>query len=126
MAKKKKIISKSKKKTVTEVTEPKTQEKTSKRRINSGIKNLDPLIQGGLKDGSISLVTGGAGSGKTIFAVQFLMEGLKKGESCLYITFEEKRDKMYNDMGVFGWDFKSYEDKRNSFIWNIIQNKLSL
>ncbi len=85
-------------------------------RIKSGIINLDPLIQGGLKHESISLVVGGAGSGKTIFAMQYLMEGLKQGEPGLYITFEEKKEKLYKDMWVFNWDFKAYEDKKQFFV----------
>ena len=85
-------------------------------RIKSGIINLDPLIQGGLKQESISLIVGGAGSGKTIFAMQYLMEGLKRGEPGLYITFEEKKDKLYRDMLEFNWDFKIYEDKKQFFV----------
>jgi len=78
-------------------------------RISSGIPGLDKLIEGGFKGGSINLVCGGAGSGKTTFAVQFLLEGLKKGEAGIYITFEEKRDKLYEDMRDFGWDMEQYE-----------------
>ncbi|MBU0470037.1 MAG: AAA family ATPase [Nanoarchaeota archaeon] len=84
-------------------------------RIKSGIPGLDPLTQGGLKEGSITLVIGTAGSGKTIFAMQFLMEGLKNGESCLYLTFEEKKEKLYSDVSAFGWDFKKYEEAKKFF-----------
>ena len=84
-------------------------------RVKTGVKNLDPLIQGGLKARHINLVVGSAGSGKTIFGMQFLMEGLKAGESCIYITFEEKKGKLYDDMKAFGWDFKGYEDKKKLF-----------
>lgn len=86
-----------------------------KKRIKTGIINLDPLIQGGLKETSITLVAGDAGSGKTIFAMQFLLEGLKARECCLYITFEEKRDKLYDDLSVFNWDFKKYEKEKKFF-----------
>lgn len=78
-------------------------------RVSSGIPGLDKLIEGGFKGGSINLVCGGAGSGKTTFAVQFLLEGLKKGEAGIYITFEEKREKLYEDMRDFGWDMEQYE-----------------
>ncbi|PIZ51242.1 hypothetical protein COY27_04440 [Candidatus Woesearchaeota archaeon CG_4_10_14_0_2_um_filter_33_13] len=84
-------------------------------RVKTGVKNLDPLIQGGLKSSHINLVVGSAGSGKTIFAMQFLMEGLKAGESCIYITFEEKKEKLYHDMTVFGWNFDEYEKKKKLF-----------
>ena len=78
-------------------------------RISSGVSGLDKLIEGGFKQGSINLVSGGAGSGKTTFAVQFLMDGLKKGEAGIYITFEEKKEKLYDDMREFGWDLEKYE-----------------
>src|SRR3989344_2231288 len=97
-------------------TKIKKEKRYSNGRIQSGIVNLDPLIQGGLKERSISLVVGGAGSGKTIFAMQYLMEGLKRGEPGLYITFEEKKEKLYKDMSVFEWDFKVYEDKKMFFV----------
>jgi circadian clock protein KaiC len=83
-----------------------------KKRIKSGISKLDSVMQGGLKEGSITLVDGGAGSGKTIFALQFLMEGLRAGENCLYITFEEKKEKLYDDMAALDWKFSDYEAKK--------------
>ena len=49
-------------------------------RINSGVPGFDSLIEGGFESESINLVVGGSGSGKTIFALQFLLEGVKKGE----------------------------------------------
>ena len=54
---------------------------------------------------------GGSGSGKTIFATQFLVEGMKKGEKCLYVTFEEKKAQFYDNMKKFGWDLADYEKK---------------
>ena len=88
----------------------------SGKRVKSGIVNLDSLIQGGFKEKSINLIAGGAGSGKTIFGIQFLMEGLKAGEVCIYITFEERKEKLYEDMSAsFGWDLQSYETKNKLF-----------
>src|SRR3989344_8635873 len=82
-------------------------------RVPTGVINLDPLIEKGLVPKSINLIVGDAGSGKTIFAMQFLMEGLRRGESCIYITFEEKKDKLYEDMAEFGWDFDKYEKTKD-------------
>ena|SRR3989338_859988 len=78
-------------------------------RVSSGISKLDTLLQGGFQKNSINLVAGTAGSGKSIFAIQFLVEGLKKGESGIYITFEEKKEKVYESMLEFGWDLAKYE-----------------
>ncbi len=80
-------------------------------RRKTGIINLDPLIQGGFKENSVTLVIGSAGSGKTIFGIQYLIEGLLHGEAGLYLTFEQKKDKLYEDMGVFGWGLKKYEQQ---------------
>jgi len=84
-------------------------------RIPSGIEGLDKLIEGGFQKNSTNLVVGDSGSGKTIFAVQFLVEGLKKGESCLYVTFEEKKEEFFLNMADFNWDLEEYEKKKKFF-----------
>lgn len=81
------------------------------KRVSSGVPGFDNLVQGGFKDKSINLVVGGPGSGKTIFTLMFLIDGFKKGEPGLYITFEEKKEKLYEDMLSFGWDMAEYERK---------------
>lgn len=78
-------------------------------RVGSGIPGFDKLVQGGFKENSINLVVGGPGSGKTIFAIMFLLEGFKKGEPGLYVTFEERKEKLYEDVRGFGWDLAKYE-----------------
>ena len=81
-------------------------------RIPTGIPELDLMLSGGFKKKSINLVAGSAGSGKTIFAMQFLKEGIEKhNEAGIYITFEEKKEKAYEDLQDFGWDFKKYEEE---------------
>ena len=77
-------------------------------RIPTGIPGLDNLIEGGFVKGSTILVSGCAGAGKTIFCSQFLWEGLKRGENCLFITLEETPEDIIEDVSVFGWDFKKY------------------
>jgi len=80
-------------------------------RIKSGIPGLDAVTGGGILHGSVNLVTGGTGTGKTIFGCQFLWQGLKMGEPCVYITLEERPEDIMDDVTNFGWDFKSYEKK---------------
>ena len=77
-------------------------------RIPSGIPGLDKLMEGGFVKGSTILVSGGAGTGKTIFCVQYLMEGLKRGECCMFITLEEKPVDIINDVKRFEWDLEKY------------------
>ncbi len=78
-------------------------------KVKTGIINLDDLTEGGFEKNSTNLIVGGAGSGKTILAMQFLAEGLKKGEKCLYVTFEEKKEQFYKHMSNFGWNLDKYE-----------------
>ncbi len=79
-------------------------------RVPLGIPGLDPLISGGVKKNSINLLAGGAGAGKTIFAMQFLVTGIEQfDEPAIYLTFEEKKQKTYEDMLQFGWDLEKYE-----------------
>ena len=78
-------------------------------RISTGIPGLDKLVEGGFKKNSVNLVAGEPGAGKTIVAIQFLMEGCKKGEAGIYLTFEEKKDKLYENMLTFGWDIAKFE-----------------
>ena len=54
---------------------------------------------------------GGSGTGKYIFAIQFLIEGMQKGEKCLYVTFEESKSEVYHNMLRFGWNLEEYEKK---------------
>ena len=101
------------------VPEEDTRSKTihSQERVPTCIPGFDDLIEGGFKRKSINLVIGGPGSGKTIFAIQFLVGGIVRyDDPGLYITFEEKKDKLYDDMIEFGWDLAAME-KKNMFLF---------
>lgn len=78
-------------------------------RVKVGIPGIDSLLQGGIPKGSVVLLCGGAGCGKTTFSCQFLMEGIKSGENCLYISLEESPEDIKKDALVFGWDFSKHE-----------------
>ena len=82
------------------------------KRIPTGINGFDKLIGGGLVNESVCLLVGGAGSGKTIFATQFLIEGVKRNEPGVFITFEEKKDRFYSEMKSLGWNLEELEKKK--------------
>ena len=75
-------------------------------RVESGIPGLDKLIEGGFVKNSMNLVAGQTGTGKTLFCMQYLLNGLKKGENGVYITLEQKEDDILQDIGRFGWDIE--------------------
>jgi len=85
--------------------------KEEDKRLSTKVKGLDKLMNGGFEKKSVNLVVGDSGSGKTIFAMQYLMGGLKSGENCLFITFEENKEEFYRNMEKFNWDLKKYEKK---------------
>lgn len=80
------------------------------KRVASGIPGFDELVDGGIPYGSIVLVSGGPGSGKTTFCSQFLWEGVQDGETCLYITLEESPEEIRNAAARFGWDFSAEDN----------------
>lgn len=80
-------------------------------RIPTAIPNFDKLICGGFEKNSVNLLIGDSGSGKSIFATQFLVGGMNRGEKCLYVTFEEKKQQFYENMKTLGWDLAEYEKK---------------
>ncbi|MBI2671136.1 hypothetical protein HYX18_04140 [Candidatus Woesearchaeota archaeon] len=91
--------------------------KTEKERVPSGIKGFDDLIEGGFKKNSVNLISGGPGCGKTLFAIAFLYYGITKhDENGLYITFEEKKEKLYDDVKGFNWDLTKLE-KEKKFVF---------
>jgi len=54
-----------------------------------GVQKLDELLAGGVSSGSVLLLAGATGTGKTLFSLSFVYEGAKKGENSVYIGFEE-------------------------------------
>jgi len=72
--------------------------------IKTGIKGFDELVESGIPKGTSILVVGGPGTGKTIFCLQMLANAAKKGEKCLYITFEESEERLKQHMRDFGWN----------------------
>ena len=80
-------------------------------RVATGIPGFDELVEGGLPEGRAFLVSGGTGTGKTIFATQFLINGAKMNEPGVYLTLDERPDLIREDMLRFGWNLRSFEDK---------------
>jgi circadian clock protein KaiC len=83
-------------------------------------------VQGGFPKGKTILLSGTPGTGKTIFALEYLYNGASKfNEKGLYITFEEKVDDLKNQANQFGWDFDKLEKERKVKIIHIPSSDLS-
>ena len=79
-------------------------------KISSGIEGFDQLLFGGFPQGRSYLVAGEPGAGKTIFTLQFLIEGLKNGEKAVYISIDEKPAHVIADLEALGWSLRDYLD----------------
>lgn len=77
-------------------------------RINTGIKNLDIMMDDGLWRGSTTLIAGPTGSGKTIIGLQFIQEGVKTGEKGLYVGMQENPVQLMQIMNKFNWPAEEY------------------
>ena len=76
-------------------------------RVKTGVEGLDNIIQGGIPKKSITLVSGPPGGGKSIFCFQFLWEGAKNGEKCLFLSLDKKSEGLIEQAKELGIDFDS-------------------
>ncbi len=81
-------------------------------KVETGISGFDLIADGGLPRDGTTLVAGTSGSAKTVFAVQFLVEGIRKrDEPAVFVTFEEPPAAIRKNVQGFGWDLEAYERK---------------
>ena len=79
-------------------------------KLRTGVPGFDVVAEGGLPLGRATLVAGTAGSGKTVFATQFLIEGIRQAdEAGVFVTFEDSPADIRSNMLSFGWDIAAYE-----------------
>lgn len=86
-----------------------TESETISERAATGIAGLDELLHGGLPRNSTTLVQGGTGTGKTLLGLQFLIEGVRRGERGVMFTLEETASQLRRVGAGFGWDLASLE-----------------
>ena len=80
-------------------------------KLRTGISSLDIIAKGGLPKKRTTLISGTAGSGKTVFVTQFLAAGIANGEPGVFVTFEESAADIRANMRSFGWDLAQWEEE---------------
>jgi len=82
-------------------------------RVGTGIDGLDEMLGGGLPRSQAVAVMGSYGTGKTTLGLQFVHEGLRQGEKCVFISLEEDQASIISNARSFGWDLEpSIESRR--------------
>jgi len=75
------------------------------KRVNSGIKNFDRLLGGGIPEKEMILVEGEPGSGKSNLGLEFLYRGAQRGNNGLYVSFQDSENEILRTT-TFDWDFE--------------------
>ena len=88
--------------------------------VSSGIEALDYILTGGYASNRVHLIEGAPGAGKTTLGLQFLLDGVARGERCLYITLSESRDELLHVARTHGWDLAGID------IFELVPPELSL
>lgn len=79
-------------------------------KVSIGIHGFDQISYGGLPEHRTTLIAGTVGSGKTIFAAQFLADGIQHAnENGVFVTFEEYPGEIRRNLASFGWNIGSWE-----------------
>jgi circadian clock protein KaiC len=88
-----------------------------KMRKNFGIKGLDNILNGGIPQGHMVLLSGNTGTGKTMFGMQFVEQGISDGENAVFVALEEPIEQVKKTALSHGWDFNRHEkEKKIAFV----------
>ncbi|MCD6483660.1 MAG: hypothetical protein J7L47_00955 [Candidatus Odinarchaeota archaeon] len=88
----------------------KGQDVSFEKRLSTGCKELDKMLEGGIPRGFTVLVSGPIGTGKTIIGLEYIYSGLKNGEAGLIISFEETPEQITQEARRIGFNFNKYKD----------------
>ncbi|MDQ3364705.1 MAG: circadian clock protein KaiC [Myxococcota bacterium] len=86
-------------------------------KVRTGIAGFDDITQGGLPQGRTTLVLGGPGCGKTVFALQSVVNAARQSnEASMFVAFEESTRQIIANAATFGWDIPALEKKKLFFL----------
>ena len=77
-------------------------------KLKTGVPGLDEIFKGGIREKSAVLISGGPGTGKTIFAMQFLEEGAKRGEAGLFLIYDSSEENLLTYADSLGINLRKY------------------
>lgn len=89
--------------------QPPVYDRSDEARLSTGVAGLDKLLNGGLRTGSCTILQGASGAGKSTLALQFVLDGLARGEAGLYVNFQENPTQLARSVASLGW---SLDDAR--------------
>jgi len=92
-------------------------------RVSTGIEKLDRKLSGGYPVNKVTLVTGMAGSGKTIFGIHFIHKNCLEGRKCLIIATEETPEDILYQARLVGHDLTPYYESGQLIIEDIFENR---
>ena len=97
------------------------------KRVKTSIPGLDGILHGGFIQGHNVLLSGSAGSGKTIFSLQFIINGATlNDEPGIFVTLEERPKEIRAEAKQFGWDLKELEEQKKVIIIDAASSKAGL
>ena len=97
------------------------------KRLCTGVTGFDSLIEGGLPEGTTTLITGPTGSGKTLFGLQYILNGASEhDEPGIYITLETRPADLRLEALQFGWDIADLEKQEHITIIDAASSKAQL
>lgn len=80
-----------------------------RQRVSTGVAGLDEILYGGLNPNRLYLAEGDPGTGKTTLALSFVLEGVREGEKCLYVTLSETAEELQGVAESHGWSLDDLE-----------------
>jgi circadian clock protein KaiC len=88
--------------------------------LKTNINGFDELFkEKGIPFGNSILVAGGPGVGKSTFCRQICYNIVSNGKNCMYVSFEESKERIIKSMESFGWNVKKYIEQRNLLIQKV-------
>src|SRR5688572_12812139 len=99
-----------------ETAEPITTREAAPEKVRTGIEGFDEISRGGLPVGRTTLIMGTPGAGKTVFALQTLVQAARNGEAGIFVAFEEMSQQIIANAATFGWNIPELQARKLFFL----------